>query len=142
MHFATLDLRQESTVHEKVLNIINERDEIFPDNYDSLDEIGKIKILSHLKAVSKTPFTDDLTNDTLASVRAVKIIQDKNGEAGCNRYIISQCNSALNVMEVFALFLLGGWKKDHINLDIVPLFETVDDLHHAARIMTTLVQQP
>jgi phosphoenolpyruvate carboxylase len=142
LHFATLDLRQESTVHEKVLNIINERDEIFPDNYDSLDEIGKIKILTHLKAVSKTPFTDDLTNDTLASVRAVKIIQDKNGEAGCNRYIISQCNSALNVMEVFALFLLGGWKKDHINLDIVPLFETVDDLHHAARIMTTLYSNP
>ena len=38
----------------------------------------------------------------------------------------------VNVMEVYALFLLGGWKKDQINLDIVPLFETVDDLHHAA----------
>jgi phosphoenolpyruvate carboxylase len=78
----------------------------------------------------------------LASVRAVKIIQEKNGEAGCNRYIISQCNSATNVMEVYALFLLGGWKKDHISLDIVPLFETVDDLHHAAGIMTTLYSNP
>ncbi len=41
-------------------------------------------------------------------------------------------------MEVYALFLLGGIKKDQINLDIVPLFETVDDLHHAAGIMKTL----
>jgi phosphoenolpyruvate carboxylase len=138
MHFATLDLRQESSVHEKVLNIINERDEIFPENYDSLSEKEKIKILTHLKPVSKTAFSDDMTEDTLASVRAVKTIQEKNGEAGCNRYIISQCNSARNVIEVYALFLLGGWKKDHISLDIVPLFETVDDLHHAAAVMSTL----
>jgi phosphoenolpyruvate carboxylase len=138
MHFATLDIRQESSVHEKVLKIINEREEIFPENYDSLSEKEKIKILTHLKPVSKAAFTDDMTEDTLASVRAVKTIQEKNGEAGCNRYIISQCNRAINVIEVYALFLLGGWKKDHLNLDIVPLFETVDDLHHAATIMTTL----
>ena len=142
MHFATLDLRQESSVHEKVLKIINEREEIFPENYDSLSEKEKIKILTHLKPVSKTAFTDDLTEDTLASVRAVKTIQEKNGEAGCNRYIISQCNRASNVIEVYALFLLGGWKRDHLNLDIVPLFETVDDLHHAATIMSTLYTNP
>jgi len=138
LHFATLDLRQESSVHEKVLRIINERDEIFPEDYESLEENEKIKLLTHLKSAGKTPFEDDLTEDTLASVRAVKTIQEKNGEAGCNRYIISQCNSALNVMEVYALFLLGGWKKDAISLDIVPLFETVEDLHHAAGIMKIL----
>jgi phosphoenolpyruvate carboxylase len=138
LHFATLDLRQESSVHEKVLKIINERDEIFPDHYESLDEKEKIKVLTHLKAVSKAPFSNELAEDTMASVRVVKTIQEKNGESGCNRYIISQCNSARNVLEVYALFLLGGWKKDNISLDIVPLFETVDDLHHAAGIMTTL----
>ncbi len=138
LHFATLDLRQESSVHEKVLKIINDRDKILPDDYEELDEKEKIKILAHLKPASKIPFSDELTNDTLASVRAVKTIQEKNGEAGCNRYIISQCNKASNVMEVYALFLLGGIKKDQINLDIVPLFETVDDLYHAAGIMKTL----
>lgn len=138
MHFATLDLRQESSVHEKVLKVIDEREGIFPENYDSINEKEKIKILTHLKPVSKSSFADDMTEDTLASVRAMKTIQEKNGEAGCNRYIISQCNSARNVIEVYALFLLGGWKKDHLNLDIVPLFETVEDLHHAATIMSTL----
>jgi phosphoenolpyruvate carboxylase len=142
LHFATLDLRQESSVHEKVLKLINERDEIFPADYDSLNENEKIKVLTHLKPVPKTPFPEEMVEDTLASIRAVKLIQEKNGEAGCNRYIISQCNSALNVMEVYALFLLGGWKKDTISLDIVPLFETVDDLHHAADIMVTLYTNP
>ena len=142
MHFATLDLRQESSVHEKVLKIINEREEIFPEDYDSLSEKEKIKILTHLKPVSKAAFADEMTEDTMASVRAVKTIQEKNGEAGCNRYIISQCNRASNVIEVYALFLLGGWKKDHLNLDIVPLFETVADLHRAATIMSTLYTNP
>jgi phosphoenolpyruvate carboxylase len=142
LHFATLDLRQESSVHEKVLRIINEREDIFPENYETLEEKDKIKILAHVKPVSKTAFTDDITNDTLASVRAVKLIQEKNGELGCNRYIISQCNKARNVMEVYALFLLGGLKKDQISVDIVPLFETVDDLHNAADMMETLYTNP
>ena len=142
LHFATLDLRQESSVHEKVLKNIQEREDIFPEHYDSLDENEKVKLLAHMKAIPKAPFADELTEDTLASVRSVKIIQEKNGEAGCNRYIISQCNSARNVMEVYALFLLGGWKKDQVHADIIPLFETVDDLQHAAGIMSTLYSQP
>ena len=141
LHFATLDLRQESSVHERVLQNIRERDNILPEQYDSLDEKEKIKLLAQLKTISGAPFSDELTEDTLASVRAVKTIQEKNGEAGCSRYIISQCNSARNVMEVYALFLLGGWKKDQIQVDIIPLFETVDDLQHAAAIMSTLYTQ-
>ena len=67
-HFATLDLRQESSAYmKKYLKVINEREEIFPDDYESLDEKEKIKILTHLKAVSKTAFSDELTDDTLAS---------------------------------------------------------------------------
>ena len=35
-------------------------------------------------------------------------------------------------MEVYGLFLLSGWKKEEMNIDIVPLFETIDDLQNAA----------
>ncbi|MEO6489810.1 MAG: phosphoenolpyruvate carboxylase, partial [Ferruginibacter sp.] len=76
--------------------------------------------------------------DTLLSMRAIKTIQEKNGEPGCNRYVISQCNSALNVMEVFGLLLLSGWEKRSLKVDIVPLFETVDDLEQSAEIMEML----
>jgi len=142
LHFATLDIRQESSAHERVLKIINEKAGIFPDNYDTLNEAGKMKILAQMKSLPKTSFGDELADDTIESIRAVKIIQEKNGEAGCNRYIISQCNTARNVMEVYAFFLLGGWKKDSMSVDIVPLFETVADLQQAAAIMTTLYTMP
>jgi phosphoenolpyruvate carboxylase len=62
-----------------------------------------------------------------------------NGEEGCNRYVISQCSSALNVLEVMGLFLLGGWTRK-LSVDIVPLFETVEDLQAAAAVMEELYE--
>ena len=138
LHFATLDLRQDSSVHTKVLKAVQEREKLFPDNYESLSDAEKINLLSHLKPITDAPFSDEIVTDTLDSIRAVKKIQAKNGSMGCNRYIISQCNSALNMMEVYGLFLLGGWKKDSLPIDIIPLFETVDDLNNASGIMATL----
>ena len=45
-------------------------------------------------------------------------------------------------MEVYGLFLLGGWKPEEMNIDIVPLFETIDDLQEAAEVMKTLYTNP
>jgi phosphoenolpyruvate carboxylase len=73
-------------------------------------------------------------------MRTIKSIQDYNGELGCNRYIISQCNSALNLIEVFALLKISGWKADEMKIDIVPLFETVADLERASDIMKELYE--
>ncbi|MGQ7447602.1 phosphoenolpyruvate carboxylase, partial [Streptococcus suis] len=64
------------------------------------------------------------------------------GEAGCHRYIISNCQSALNVIEVFSLFKLAGWHEEQIHVDIIPLFETIDDLEASASIMETLYTLP
>ena len=41
-------------------------------------------------------------------------------------------------MEVYGLFLLGGWKKEELQIDIVPLFETIEDLKNAGGIMKQL----
>jgi phosphoenolpyruvate carboxylase len=38
-------------------------------------------------------------------------------------------------MEVYGLLLLSGWKPKELAVDIVPLFETVDDLEHAPGVM-------
>ncbi|MGV3657572.1 MAG: phosphoenolpyruvate carboxylase, partial [Chitinophagaceae bacterium] len=61
-----------------------------------------------------------------------------NGVEGCNRHIISHCNSTLNVLEVYGLLLLGGWQQEALPVDIVPLFETIDDLQQAPGIMAEL----
>jgi phosphoenolpyruvate carboxylase len=66
----------------------------------------------------------------------VKTIQVNNGEFGANRYIISNNESALNVLETFALIKLSNWEE--ATIDIIPLFESVDDLQHAHEIMEKL----
>ena len=139
LHFASLDIRQESTTHSKVLELIATATDALPSNYISLSSGEKINILTDITETVDKIITDNAVYaDTVASVKAIKTIQDFNGEAGCNRYIISQCNSALNVLEVYGLFLLSGWQKESMSIDIVPLFETVEDLQHANAVMDTL----
>ena len=139
LHFASLDIRQESTLHSKTLQLIAASTNALPKDYGSLSTEEKIEILTVVSANVDNLTTDDnVLADTLASMKAIKSIQDFNGEAGCNRYIISQCNSALNVLEVYGLLLLSGWEKEKLSVDIVPLFETVDDLQQAAAVMQTL----
>lgn len=142
-HFATLDIRQDSRVHHKtfsqiVSTLLKAGDEIFPKNYLKMSEKEQIKILSNVKGtISLSLFKDDIVSKTLGSMRAIKTIQQNNGECGANRYIISNNQSALNVMETFAMLKLCGFEKK-ITVDIIPLFETIDDLTNAAGIMEQL----
>ena len=139
LHFASLDVRQDSSVHGKVLDAIAQNSSLLPENYNSLSEEEKLHLLSNLATSDENiELNDALFNDTLAVVKAIKDIRQFNGNEGCDRYIISQCNSVLNVMEVYALFKLGGWNKEELKIDIVPLFETIDDLKHAGEIMEAL----
>lgn len=141
LHFASLDIRQDSQTHGQVLEQIAQQSDALPDNYNSLDPEQKIEILSgNGQAVDADGFGDELVKDTLKTIGAVKIIQEQNGVAGCERYVISQCQTALNAMEVFGLFLLGGWKREEITVDIVPLFETIVDLKQAAVVMRQLYE--
>jgi len=143
LHFASIDIRQDSSVHQKVLDIVAQKTTILPKNYQELDELGKMEALTNIhELVEQSIFTDLVHHDTPAVIAAIKEIQQTNGIAGCNRYIISQCASALNVMEVFGLFLMSGWKVSELSVDIVPLFETVDDLQHAAKVMKQLYEFP
>lgn len=141
LYFASLDVRQESTVHTKVLNAIAAGSDALPAGYGALTETEKINaLLAITKQADPSVVEEGTLRDTLASTGAIKEIQAYNGEDGCSRYIISQCNSALNVIEVFGLFLLNGWKKESLTVDIVPLFETIDDLQAASAIMCVLYE--
>ncbi len=133
LHFASLDVRQDSAVHTIVLSTL------YGSVYTQLNEAEKIKILSTTPAsTSNLDELDELTKDTIENIKGIKTIQQLNGEAGCNRYIISQCKSELNVLEVYGLLQCGGWKKEEMTIDIVPLFETIEDLKHAATVMESL----
>ncbi|AOC96799.1 MULTISPECIES: phosphoenolpyruvate carboxylase [Flavobacterium] len=145
-HFATLDIRQNSKIHNAVFKdvvnyYLNSGSDIFPKNYFELTEDQKINVLSKVKGkLNPADFENEITRYTLESVQAIKTIQQNNGEEGANRYIISNNESALNVMETFAMIRLNDWEKPTV--DIIPLFESVDDLQNAHTIMEQLYTNP
>ncbi len=141
LHFASLDIRQDSSIHNKVLEAIAGKSDILPRNYSELTEKQKKELLSKASGdIGGHVFEDGIEKDTLLTIKAIKEIQQYNGVEGCSRYIISQCNSALNMLEVYGLFKLSGWKTEELTIDIVPLFETIDDLQEAADIMQELYE--
>ena len=137
LHFATLDIRQDSeTLSAVAASLLAGR------NYGSLQPSEKIELLSgELRSVDAANF-EGIDEDTVRSMQAIKTIQEQNGEAGCHRYIISQCKGAVNIWEVFGLLQLSGWQIEAMSVDIVPLFETVDDLRSAAAVMKEMYEHP
>jgi phosphoenolpyruvate carboxylase len=141
-YFASLDIRQNSKIHNKVIADIVEWDtankkQIFQKGYLQLSEKEKIAALRSVKfKLKSSDFKDEITAATLDSIYAIKTIQEKNGEKGCNRYIISNNESTLNVLEAFTLFKLCDWENPTV--DIVPLFEIIDDLKSAHLVMEEL----
>jgi phosphoenolpyruvate carboxylase len=140
LHFASLDIRQDSSVHHEVFAAIASREQVLPSGYETLPEKEKMDALTGISVQANADLYEGVVRDSLESVKAVRAIQQYNGSAGCHRYIISQCSSAVDVLEVYGLFLLGGWKPQELDIDIVPLFETVDDLRAASQIMKTLYE--
>jgi phosphoenolpyruvate carboxylase len=141
LHFASLDVRQDSSIHKKTFAALTTTGSVFPADYLQLSEEKKIEFLTNnTQVLPEKDYGDPLINDTLGSIKIIKQIQEYNGEPGCNRYIISHCSSALNMFEIYGLFILCGWKKEEMKIDIVPLIETVSDLQRAATILKALYE--
>ena len=77
-----------------------------------------------------------MTRYTIGSIYAMQSIQSSNGERACHRYIISNCGSLENILQLFALHRICGWEEPTV--DMIPLFETVDDLQASKEIMYQL----
>jgi phosphoenolpyruvate carboxylase len=144
LHFASLDIRQESTVHTAIWQQLATVPDLLPEGYAQLPLADKLQALAAIapRQIDPRLLADPVQADTLRTAGAIAEIQAYNGEPGCHRYIISQCNSALNVMEAYALFLVNGIAAADMRVDIVPLFETIDDLRQAGPIMEQLYALP
>lgn len=143
--FASLDVRQDSRKHGKAWeDILKRLEKKIPllkySEYEEWEESKKIDLLLSLNIPLRVEdYEDELTKDILGSIKAIKTIQGINGEQGAHRYVISNNTSALNVMQVVALAKnLIADENGYLPLDVVPLFETVDDLANAPEIMRTL----
>ena len=141
LHFTTLDIRQDSSIHGQLLEAIAEKENILPKNYRDLSAAEKIDCLSKVEGTANPDLYDGVLKDSLLTFSAIQQIQEYNGVQGCNRYIISHSTSELSIIEVYALFILSGWKREALNINIVPLFETIDDLRAAGNVMKTLYER-
>ena len=141
LHFASLDIRQDSRIHQKVINQIVEK--YTGMNLENATEDEKIEILTNPQFIAKSEdFEEDIVIDTIKNVYQLKDIQKRNGETGVNRYIISNSETIFDVLNVYALFKFCGYQDEEIKFDIMPLFETIRGLDGAENTMNKLYNLP
>lgn len=141
-HLATLDIRQHSERHRTALSELLRGYDIVHD-YESLSEYDKVKLLS-TEITSLRPLTAllDFTPETTETIRLFRLIRQAHDEIGpqtIQTYIISMTTSVSHVLEVLLFAKDAGL---YGQLDVVPLFETVDDLLNAPNVMTELFTNP
>ncbi len=139
-HLASVDLRQNADVHEAVVGELLERGGVVAD-YPALDEPARVALLAAELANPRplrSPFLDysERVRAELAIVDAAAAVHSGYGAEAIPHYVISKCQSVSDLLEVAVLLKAGGLVRDGRSaLDIVPLFETIDDLERAGRIM-------
>lgn len=145
-HLATIDLRQSSDVHEAVIK------ELFIKagcefDYDTLTEAEKVDVLlDELKQprLLYSPYQDysALLEKEINILHTARDVRSIFGEKSIEQYIISHTETLSDLLEVALLqketgLLTGIWGSQNIKMDlnIAPLFETIEDLRQAPIIM-------
>ncbi len=149
-HLATLDMRQNSAVHERVVAELLKAGGAC-DDYLALDEEARQKLLRAELASPRlltSPYAaySDETASELAIVRAAAEAHRRYGLGCIVNYIVSMAQSVSDLLEVHLLLKEAGLYRpgDTAQADImaVPLFETVADLERAPGIMTDWLALP
>ena len=142
-HFASMDIRQDSRKHDKLWESIleSQNGEGFLQTFSKMDEQEKLETILSVQSLPES-YSDEFHTEMIESFKSIKYIQENNGVPGCHRYIISNCQSVLHFMEVYHLANLTLKDKDVLPVDIVPLFETIDDLKNAPGIMKRIYDHP
>lgn len=144
-HLATIDLRQNSDVHERTIAELYAvaRPEI---DYLALEEADRVSLLVEELKTPRPLYSPHVTYSEktageLAIVREAAAARARYGDAALRHYVISKADSVSDVLEVAVLLKEAGLLRPVegvLDLDIVPLFETIGDLQASARIMAEL----
>ncbi len=142
-HFASLDIRQDSSIHNQIMNAIVKRYNLSDKPYDKMDKEDKFYVLFQSNIlIREEDFEELIIKDTIRNIKQLKQIQKENGEQAIHRYIISNSTTIFSVLEVLALFEFCGYKSPEVNIDIIPLFESVEGLDNAEEVMRQLYNLP
>ncbi|KAF0164327.1 MAG: ppc [Rhodocyclaceae bacterium] len=148
-HLAPLDLRQNSEVHARTVA------ELLAiacpgTDYLALDESGRVALLLEELATPRpltAPDVDysDETRGELAIFHAARDIHRRFGSAAIENVIISKTDGVSDILEVAVLLKEVGLLRplEHaLDVNIVPLFETIGDLANAGPTMDRLLAIP
>lgn len=119
-HMVEMEFRQHSVVHARALEDIRE--------HGLHGERGPLQPMTH---------------EVLDTFRALGSIQKRNGIKAARRYIISFTKSAQNVRDVYELNRLAfAHPEDVPTIDVIPLFEQLEDLEHSVDVLEEIVKIP
>jgi phosphoenolpyruvate carboxylase len=147
-HLAPLDMRQHSGVHEQVVSELLASEGV---DYVSLDELARRTTLvaalqsGKLRAPSLDGFSETAQGE-LRLMQAAAQIHDRFGRAALPNYIISKADAVSDLLEVALMVQQAGLLEmsdvPTLHLNIIPLFETIDDLQRCGAIMDALFSIP
>ncbi|WP_395407057.1 phosphoenolpyruvate carboxylase [Pseudoduganella sp. UC29_106] len=151
-HLASLDMRQSSDIHERVLAELFAKAGAHAD-YASLDEDAKVKLLLAELAQPRllySPYIEysDETTSELTIMRAAYDIRQRYGQRAIRNYIISHTEEVSDLLEVLVLQQETGLLRQNADgsrksdLMVIPLFETIPDLQRAGGIMEVFMALP
>ena len=149
-NLAHLDIRQESSRHSDALNEIADYLQILPKPYNEMSESERSLWLSTELQTrrplipTELPFSEK-TCETIETFRMLRQLQQEFGCQICQTYVISMSNQASDLLEVLLLAKEAGLYDPATctsSVQVVPLFETVDDLKRAPAVMTSLFELP
>ncbi|TMC22159.1 MAG: phosphoenolpyruvate carboxylase [Chloroflexi bacterium] len=142
-YFVALDVRQHSERHATALAELLRATELRQDDYTKLEESERIQILEHLLRDPRVLLRPDLelSSDTIHILQTFQAIRQTRAEFGkraISCYIISMSHSLSDLLEVQFFCKEAGIN----DLPIVPLFETIDDLHTCTAILEQAFTHP
>ena len=148
-HLAPLDLRQNSEVHARTVAELLAVSRPGTD-YALLDEEQRIALLLEELATPRlltSPYVrySDETQDELEIFHAARTIHERYGKAAIENVIISKADGVSDLLEVALLLKEAGLLRPlegALDVNIVPLFETIDDLARCGTTIDRLLSLP
>jgi phosphoenolpyruvate carboxylase len=145
-HLASLDLRQNSDVHERCIGEMLALVQPGLD-YAGLAEPERVRLLLAELATARPLASAFLsysaeTESELAILRATAEAHRRYGRDAVPHYVISKTTGVSDILETAVLLKEAGLlrpREGALDLDIVPLFETIEDLRHCGEVMDHLL---
>jgi phosphoenolpyruvate carboxylase len=146
----TLDVREHAQAHHAVLAVLMDRLGELPHAYDQLSRAQRLDVLS-AELESRRPLfsypgpLEGVNLQTYRTFSAIGEIIDHFGPAACETYIVSMTKGADDLLAAVILGREAGlvdFSTGLARIGFAPLFETLDELHHAGEIFETLLQVP